>query len=41
METILAFLSGIGGAVIGGLVLILLIGALILMRSARKLGQTT
>jgi hypothetical protein len=41
METILAFLGGIGGAVIGGVVLIFLIGALILMCSSRKLGETT
>jgi hypothetical protein len=41
METVLAFLGGVGGAVIGGVVLIVLIGALLLMRSSRKLGETT
>jgi hypothetical protein len=41
METVLAFLGGIAGAVIGGVVLIVLIGALLLMHSSRKLGETT
>ena len=41
METALAFLSGVGGAVIGGVVLVALIGVLVLMHSARRLGETT
>lgn len=41
METILAFLGGAGGAVIGGVALLVFIGALVLMHNARKLGETT
>jgi hypothetical protein len=41
METVLTFIGGVGGAVIGGVALMLLIGALILMRNSRKLGETT
>ena len=40
METF-SILGGVGGAVIGGVVLLILIGALLLMRSSRKLGETT
>jgi hypothetical protein len=39
--TVLTFIGGVGGAVIGGVALMLLIGALILMRNSRKLGETT
>jgi hypothetical protein len=41
METVLAFFGGVSGAVVGGVVLIVLIGVLLLMRSSRKLGETT
>ena len=41
METILTFIGGVGGAVIGGVVLIFVIGVLVLMRNSRKLGETT
>jgi hypothetical protein len=41
MEEVLAILGGIGGAVIGGIALIVLIGALLLIRSSRKLGETS
>ena len=41
METVLTFIGGVGGAVIGGVVLMFLIGALVLIRNSRKLGETT
>jgi hypothetical protein len=41
METVLTFIGGVSGAVIGTVVLIFLIGLLVLIRNARKLGETT
>jgi len=41
METVLTFIGGVGGAVIGVVVLVFLIGALVLMLNSRKLGETT
>jgi hypothetical protein len=41
METLLPFLGGLGAVVVGGLALIIVIGAFVLMHNSKRLGETT
>jgi hypothetical protein len=41
METLLAFFGGLGGAIVGGIALMLVIGALVLMHNSKRLSETT
>jgi hypothetical protein len=41
MEPVLVLLGGLGGIIVGGMVLVVVLGAFVLMHNSKRLSETT